>query len=284
MFESEGWEAGENEDEYDTDKYLSKVTGGFFDFIASAMPDLTLDECFLVHADAQIHWFIVFVFLQHGAIEHVYDLLTESFESVADFSDPTKYATFAHMARRMRRASREPQHDVSGDRRNVWVELMEFAKDNDDWSDRARAGSRNSRQFVEAIHGLLRDVTLPEDERASFDASLVQRHLHMARRVPTAVANLIGQFASSAITTRAPIPMRLQVKHKLELLSRSVASLDAETTAAELRAILADVEEALPIRKKPRPAPAASVTAATVAAAAADRSNEDIAPKQQPRK
>jgi hypothetical protein len=107
--------------------------------------------------------------------------------------------------------------------------------------------------------------------------------MDMAHRVPADVANLVGQFASSAITAQAPVPMRLQVKHRLELLSRRVASLSPETAAAELRLILADVEEALPIRnKKPRPSPTPTPAAAAAASAAPDSDDEDkpIAPRQ----
>jgi len=198
----------------------------------------TSDETYTLDADVELEWQLR-QFRRRGDIHLLYEFLNTEPPIVSSSRrrhviqmadlDADSQPMLMHQLRRLR------QHPL------VWDALLAHVahtmSPDDDSDDVFRAG---------AFYDLMADSSREYVARTHFDASQVERHMSMTRRVPADVSNLIGQFTSAAITPRAPIPLRMQVKHKLELLTRRVAYLSPAQVAAEMRDILGEVEEALP--------------------------------------
>jgi len=219
--------------QYPQEAYL----GAFKRVIFDAFPDLDIErEHRLVYADADMAWR-----MRGAATTPMGEIANDFFRLLASdlANGPTGRGRFVHRLRRLSQYA------------SVWDAILQQIKE---WMDHPQYATypgigdyaRGLRAEAAAIFQVMQEVNGPAAERGRFDASQIERHMSMAHRVPAGVTNLIGQFATAGITNQTPIPLRLQVKHKLELLTRRVAYLSPAQVAAEMRDILGDVEEALP--------------------------------------
>ena len=207
--------------------------GAFQRAIHNALPgDRSQDESDFIRVDSDIAW----IMRDRDALG--YSIAERLAKSLAHRM--VYRAAFVHQIRRI-----HSQHPAVWDA--TLAVITGWARDSRfDWYAAIAQQEPNRRAEAESMLRVIHATFAPSIERTRFDASQLERHMSMTHRVPADVTNLIGQFATTGITTQSPIPLRLQTKHKLELLTRRVASLTAAQVAAELRDILGDVEEALP--------------------------------------
>ena len=207
------------------DAVYGSYTQAFMDHIRAAFPGMNLIDAQVVYYDGWIAWHLRMFdagYKPDSQIEFIYEPILVSMQGYGEF----RRQLAAHQIRRIR------QHPAA------WSAFLKRVDD----GQRLLPIEREAAELA----AFIRETLQPSIERTRFDASQVERHMAMAHRVPADVANLIGQFATTGITPQTPVPMRLQVKHKLELLTRRVASLTPAQVAAEMRLILADVEKSLP--------------------------------------
>jgi hypothetical protein len=237
--------AGEHaETQWGVEHSFTKYTSAFRTAIRRTILDRTTDERNLIDADAFVaycvHRFEVSNSTRDKTINTLYNRIMSTFK----YSKPARFVT-THQLRRLH------QHP------EAWAAFIQKLADIQELAAAARPTKNRADEWhfvakmrdagdASELAAFIRELFEPEIERTRFDASQVERHMAMTHRVPADVTNLIGQFATSAITAQAPIPLRLQVKHRLELLTRRVASLTATQVAAEMRDILGEVEAALP--------------------------------------
>jgi len=201
-------------------------TGGVVGAIETAFPDRDEGERALMLLDAQLAWGLREFDKVHET-DGLYKAMRAQFNDVGNMKYPFRIIHCIHRIRSHSAAWEALTHRfqlVQADPSSPAAELLVARV--------VRDGSHE--MFASSV------------DRARFDASQVERHMAMQHRVPAELTNLIGQFATDGITTQTPIPMRLQVKHKLELLTRRMASLTAAQVATEMRLIMGDVEESLP--------------------------------------
>lgn len=223
---------------------FTKYASAFRTAIEWTILDRTTDERELVDADAFIAFCAHLFEADNNMRNWVISTLCIRITSAFKYNQPMRFVA-THQLRRLR------QHP------EAWAAFIQELADIQERAAAARPPTNRAHEWhvvarmldagdASELAAFIRELFAPEIDRTRFDASQIERHMSMVHRVPADVSNLIGQFATTGITTQTPIPLRLQVKHKLELLARRVASLTPAQTAAEMRSILGEVEEALP--------------------------------------